>query len=248
MPGLAPLIVTLVATFGLLAATTTSSHADGYNTWPGGLVTWGDLEMSPQFEVALPTQGEWNLPWMLQGGLSQNVDLAVGFGVDMQPDGAQLQPMYVVPRMAVGEHFAVGLGAVWTLAAEGITEPGLLTAFTWAWEPGGPWRGDGNLFATLKPAGDGKLTIDLVMHVERHLTGVFSGLLEVDLQGTFAFDLRDPTAIAYAGMFIKPQRCDMVAFAVGVPLAGSQGDRRPIVGAWWNHVIDLGFGERNCRR
>ena len=50
---------------------TGNAAADGYNTWPGGLVALGELEISPQWQVALPYRDASSSPLMLQAGLAE---------------------------------------------------------------------------------------------------------------------------------------------------------------------------------
>ncbi len=226
---------------------TGNAAADGYNTWPGGLVALGELEISPQWQVALPYRDASSSPLMLQAGLADGFDLALNTGLDLFPDGAAAMPISMVPRWGLGERATVGIGLGWSPGDDlGVLQA--LPVLTWAWEPGGAWRGDANLFGAIDLEGGFATTVDLVVHVERALVGHLAALVEVNLQATGLPDRVDHTAIVFGGLFLRPRQCDMVTLALGWPAAGNDGDRRPIIGAWWNHVIDLGFGERKCRR
>ena len=234
----------------LFAAAPQGARADGYNTWPGGLVGWGDLEMSPQLEVTSPTEGRSSLPWMLQAGLTQDLDLALNLGLDLEPDGASLQPMSLMPRLGVGVNGTAGLGLGWSIGPQGPHTHSVLAVLTWAWEPGGAWRGDSNLFATLPlKRGQRLLTFDGLVHIERRLVGAVSAVFEVNVQVAELGGAKSVTSLAFLGVFLKPQPCDCVTVAAGYPIVGHRAHPREIiVGAWWNHVLDLGFGDRACRR
>ena len=243
----------LTLTSALLFASLTATErawGDGYNTWPGALVGWGDLEVSPQLEVQLPSHGETSLPLMLQAGLTPHVDLALNLGLDLRPSGASLQPMALIPRVGLGKNATAGVGLGWSLGHRGFSEPLAVAVLTWAWEPAGPWRGDTNIFATLPlEGGRAQVTVDALAHVERHLAGPVSLVFEVDAQVAALNTDPSANALALLGLFFHPKPCDCVTFAAGYTVIGDDAHPRgAVVGAWWNHVLDLGFGERACRR
>lgn len=243
----------LALIFGLVAQsalTPAKAAADGYNTWPGGLVGWGELEMSPQLELGLPADGRLAMPLMLQAGLTEGFDLALNVGLELGDAGPISQPMLATARWGLGDNATAGVGAGWQLDTRGASASTAMGVATWAWEPGGAWRGDSNLFVTTNlNTPRWQTTVDALAHVERRLLPTVSAVLEVNVQVAALPSEARVAGLAFLGVHLRPDRCDCVTAAVGYPVAGpGQHPRRAIAGFWWNHVLDLGFGGRGCRR